>query len=56
MNLTIFAKEENKNIQIYKDQKGKIPFARFPWWSSNKPKKNQKRITLNTFTYDLEWI
>lgn len=56
MNLTVFAKEENNDIQIYKDQKGKIPFARFPYYYSNKPKKNQKKITLNCFTYDLEWI
>ena len=57
---TVYAKKlPTKDVQIYKDKEANVRFARFPFETSGKymtPRKGQKRITLNCFPYNLQWL
>lgn len=57
MILPVFAyKEENGAISIYKDELGKKFFCQFSADHSNKPTKRNKRVTLECWQWQLNWI
>jgi hypothetical protein len=44
------------DVQVYKDAEAKTPFGRFMWYSSNKPTRRNKYVTLNCYKWKLNWI
>jgi hypothetical protein len=50
------AAKKKRDIEIYSDPEGKELKATFRWDKSNKPRKNTKVITLNSWKWKLEWI
>ncbi len=44
------------DVAIYRDEAMTLPFARFCWDRSNKPKLNQKRVTLNCYEWAIQWM
>jgi hypothetical protein len=49
-------KQKHFDVQIYKDEKATVPYARFPWHYKSIPTKRNKTITVNCFKWKLEWI
>lgn len=57
MILNIYAyKELDGSVTIYKDELGKNFFCQFDSSNYNKPTKRNKRITLNCWLWQLNWI
>lgn len=68
--ITLFAKKEptadSVSIQhglekkldtvIYRDQECTQVIARWPWHYSNCPRRNQKRVTLDCYNWNLSWL
>jgi hypothetical protein len=48
--------EKDGAVTIYKDELGKNVFCRFNKHHSNKPTKRNKKIVLNCWTWQLNWI
>lgn len=40
---------------LYRDASCTILAARWPWYASNCPRRNQKRVTFNCFRWNLSW-
>lgn len=45
-----------KDVQVYRDRAAKKPFARFAWYSSTKPTRRNKYVTLNCYKWELVWL
>lgn len=41
---------------IYRDAECKHVFVRYPWYRSDAPRRGKKRITLNCWPWDLQWL
>lgn len=44
------------DVQIYRDPEAKVPFARFSWHMADKPRRDQKRVTINCYQWELVWL
>jgi hypothetical protein len=51
-----YRERHHQDVVIYKDRRATVVFARFPWYYSNKPKKNQRFITINCSKWAVKWI
>lgn len=47
---------DRKDTVIYKDKECTNLVARWPWYQSSCPRRNQKRITLNCWPWNLSWV
>lgn len=44
------------DVQLYHDKAAMQPYARFTWYSSGKPTRRNKRVTVNCFSWTLRWL
>jgi hypothetical protein len=49
-------KHKRQDVVIYKDRECKEIYCRFRWDKSNKPTKRNRWVTINCYTYRLEWL
>ena len=53
---TLFARQENENVQLYADAHCTEKVAAFPNDDSNRPKRTDKSATVNYAQYRMVWV
>lgn len=51
-----FGLKKKLDTVIYKDRACTETYARWPWHYSSCPRRGQKRVTLNCWRWNLEWV
>lgn len=46
---------DRMDIVIYRDKECTKVFVRYPWYFSDKPRRNTRKITLNCWYWNLVW-
>lgn len=44
------------DVAVYRDAAMTIPFARYSWDLSKKPRPGQKKVMLNCYFWELQWM
>jgi len=48
--------EKKFDVQVYDDPEATKKYGRFMWDQSSKPKKSQKKVTMNGYNWQLQWL
>lgn len=61
--ITLFARQvaskdgaRGKDVEIFKDKECTDLYVRIPWWHASKPSPKTKKVTLNCYRWNLQWI